>query len=399
MYDERPLDEPEKYLRLGGAQSAYDGIVDMSAGDATKRFEMGPARSIESYFIPSLLVTIAGPELLDNYHRFGKNDGELRLAQLTTDDLGVQWDRLSGRVHRLGTDEDWVKGVFDGTRSDSRLTEAGKPPSVGNLVPITTSALGTAGLGMEALELFPFQLPTSFGGVIAWRSATMDVRGARVSDVGWEVSDAVDKHLAEQHRYRIDIQFLRRSPHIDRTYSLTHTEGVTSVDPVTVPVPAPIGSLGTPVASAMRTQTRSLGNVDPGADSVRIIVYFDLKDPNATVLSHVEDLLRRPPIVIRLGVYSRIRPSPDGSGSFDPSLGRREAGVYRCLRDLIEAAGELRSSARSAYRGDDIAWLHLPISTQLRGRNRDRLVATFSGDALSLLEIKAVDGLLSYGTE
>jgi hypothetical protein len=360
----------EQYLRSG---DRYAGPVNLVANPG-QRFALGPLREWETYVIPGLTVVVAGKELLSNYHRFGKTTGLLRLEQLVTDSLGVQWDRLSEHAVEIGTAEDWTQGLFEGTRVRAELSEAGKQPDQGPLVP-DTRGLG-AYVPPDIVPLGPARALS--GNTISWRSRPLSI--------------------IEQKKYRVDIEFLGRNSLLQQQYSLTHWDNSSAApgDPVSLPAPPAQGPLGTAIDHVLERQARDLGVVDHDANSVRLVVYFDITEPGIPP-RHVEDLIRRPPIALRFGVYSRLRPHPTMGEGHDPLHGRREGGVFRSFRELLELAGDFsRSSAPAAYDGDDIAFLRLPLPVELRGRSQDRLVATFEGDGLSLLEIRADGGALAY---
>lgn len=397
MNIDRELHEHESYLRH------RDGSVNLAGGDPTREYVLAPTRPKEIYVIPSLTITIAGRGLLQNYHQFGERPGALRLEQWVTDSLGVRWDSLSMHTEQLATSEDWIQGQFSGTEAQTQLTEPGEPFEEGVLA---ADYRTRSDHWWDVVEFRPVGLPAAVRSTpISWVSKPVLVRGAKLMQVAWEIDDAVNKNLHDLQKYRIDLQFLNPSGQAIGTFCLTHWDGSGGepTSPVQLPPPAPLGSLGTPIAGAFRTQSRSTAGIDFDADQVQVIIYLDITNPAVATPANVEDLLRSPSIVTRVGLYMKFYEHPTYGQPYSPAMGRRERGVFRSFRELLEFAGDLSlSSASNAHNGDDIAFLELPISTRLRADTNDMLHARFDGGAnsgLSLLEIRAADALVTYERE
>jgi hypothetical protein len=92
----RALHEHEQYLRSNA------GTVNLATQPSTS-FQFGPGNAREIYVVPALSLTLAGPNLFTNLHRFGDGAGLLRLEQRVVDGLGAQFDVLSGRAIAVGT--------------------------------------------------------------------------------------------------------------------------------------------------------------------------------------------------------------------------------------------------------------------------------------------------------
>jgi hypothetical protein len=182
------------------------------------------------------------------------------------------------------------------------------------------------------------------GQSISWQSTLMPVDGARVEFIVWDVRDA----WISASWTRENAEWIFSSSDVILSsipFMLSHALGWGRIctrgsrdtrDPF-----SQRAAQARSIDSAFRTQTRGLGSIDHQADSVRLIVYFDISDQASALQLNVEDFLRRPPISMRLGVYSRFRPHPQLGQPYDPAVGRRESGVFRSLRELFELAGDI----------------------------------------------------------
>lgn len=393
MRNNRELFIHERYFRK--AENPPDsGPVNIAAypGDW---FEMRPFYHQSQYVVPGLQLTIAGPNLFANFHRFSESSGRIRIEKIVTDGMGISYDWLSENREILETSRDWNSGFFEGTRVRNRLTETGSPYYDGEVMaaifPEKRTLANMYSMGPPALLN---------NDTISWESGSIALRGSKVISAAWQIDDAVNKHLLGKQRYRVDINYLRRNPPLNKTYCLTHyTGGIEPALPQELPPPAPLASLGNPILNVFRNQSRNLEGLDIQADSVKLIIYFDVKVDGLLNPQHIEDLLRDPPVVLKAAVYSRFYESLPPDGSYDPEYGRRRGGIYYCLRDFLENGNEIkRASIKNGYNGDDIIFIDLPITAVLFQDKLDCLRIIYESDdpKLSLLEVKARDARVIF---
>lgn len=391
MKSERQLYEHERYLRYNQSfPTQLIGNVNLAKRQATtKKHVLKPRFPDETYVIPSYNLTIVGKDLLKNYQQFGNSTGKLVLEYWSKDKLGILFDTLSMYNVLLGTSEDWRRGQKWHVHELEKLTEPGQPFDYGVLRPSYNRRLLTE-LAVQGFPTFISEMiPVSFGDNLVC--------------VSWDVHDSFDKNGSIHNKYRIDIEY--GTPVGTGVVSLTHwpSSPVPSPLPPPATVPLPM-TAGYPIDEIFQKKSRDLMI---SSNFIRVIVYFDPSDPFAADISHIDNLLDRPPGFNHIGLYfkfsDRYVTATETNGNptvYASDGGRRRIGEFSSFRDLIEfSSGINDASKEKAYNGKDIAILELPIYNQISGKWGGSFTGTFYGSGLSLLEIKANDGIVRFEEE
>lgn len=392
MNESRELYEKEKYFRK------INDSVNITDGDYAY---LKPLEKNQIYYISSLDLTIAGADLLTNYHKFGNLDGLLELQCWSKDKMIVN-DKFSMHPISLNTSGDWKRGEHFLTHSIDMLKDPGRESDQGVLstkkyVPKISMSNTRADFGT------PSSIPY-------WVSEpiNLDSSNDEIVAVGWEAENSHTENRTILHNYRIDLEYsLDRSQTPTKTVSLTHWDltGSTPNAPTEVPEPSaltpPAGediTLGRPRTGFPETGPRFIPISMSDVKSLKVKVYFDRTDPEIFEPSHRVQLFDRLPKIRDITIYTKDKQILDGTVA-DKNKGRNNYGVFSSFRHLVDFSYGINWSAERSFEGVDIAHLELPISVKLSEKFDEHLKVNFTGPGINFLEIKARAGRVFYEEE
>jgi hypothetical protein len=307
------------------------GATNLAAG--TNWFSAGPVRDDEVWRVTTLDLTIAGPGLLENLRGFGGAGGKLEIGFDMHDGFGTVRDIAPLFFHSIAEVPEWSSGSSAALLVDP---EAGR----------YSDGRPRAGVRGDA---------RSTAAAATWSSEEIELR------YGKEVHAAV-WHLEPLRNPAGDV-----------------------LDVVRLDLEAGVVQAGGNVQWSTHGVIASTQDQEPGSRTFTAPVVADrirwqlrLQFADVTEASYDASSVRRTAKMLQLGVWA---------GSSSPWW------HLHSLAELIhrgEADRELRTKGWDGTQ--DVCVIRLPVSTELRGKWRERLKARLigAGSALSLLEAHAV---------
>jgi len=386
MKNLRELYEKERYFRKSDLST---NITDGATA------ELKPLETNQIYYISSLQLTIAGSDLLTNYHRFGNSVGIIAIECWTQDEMGNLIDKFSTRSISISTSEDWKRGEHFLTETIEKSTNPGTPFDEGYL-----------GSKQYIPQFIVPRLNLGSGDSIPyWISEPilLDPNVEQIQGISWNIESSFSENRTLLDNYRIDLIYTLSSG-VEQPVSLTHWQmtGPTPDLPVEVGEPSSI----TPptgidvIFGRPRTNLQSVGSKfipfsTQNIVSIKFKIYFDRTDPQKLNPSHWDHIFDRLPIFKNISVYVKDRQIIDGSVD-DKNRGRNNLGIFSSFRHLVDFGNGIKWSEENSFDGEDIAQIEFPMSMKLSNKLNEKLVVRFDGSGISFLELKIKDGRVFY---
>ncbi len=338
MFENRPLSPAEGRLRH---QSGSDNLIEHPAEWYSLMAVPGGRLTLGS-----VLVIVAGPDLLSYIDKFGTRNGTLDLALELTDRFGVVHDITSSTVHTIEQAAEWRRGEHHGTKMD---------PDAGLLED------GSRRAGLRGADLMSVP-PTS----VYWISApVMLLNGREVEGLVWDIDDVREPSGAPMGAFKIIVRL-----------GQSGAGGSLTWDPWQV-----VTNRATPAS-----RVYSFSEPLPAADAIQWRVDLQYGSGSA---SNGETRIRTPTIFL-LGTWVRLA---------SPRL------RFESLGDLVGRADERILLQEKGWNGiDDVAILRISLGIPLNSSPAEAVRVRFVGDAflppsLTCVRVQCIGGIVFEDAE